>query len=274
MPISDQLDDLIKGSKATHVGLAAHHLATGEELLIQPDLAFHAASTMKICVMMEVYRRRRMGEFSLDDPMLIYNEFPGLLDGTPYSLFAADDSETDLYNCIGQRLPVRELVRRMIVRSSNLASNVLIERVTPRRVTQFMQQLGGESLIVLRGLEDKQAYQAGVNNEATARGFMHILVKLARREVVSAEDSDEMITILSQQEFNEMIPAQLPPGVRVAHKTGWTGDYYHDVGIVYPPDREPFVLAILTKGYAESEPEKAHAFVASLAQEVYEHWVK
>ncbi len=127
-------------------------------------------------------------------------------------------------------------------------------------------------LILRRGMEDKKAYQLGLNNSGTARGFMQILLKLARREVISPADSDEMMQILSQQQFNEMIPAKLPADVRLAHKTGSTSDYFHDVGIIYPPSGKPIVLSILTKGYAEAEEQAAHTFIASLAKAVYEYW--
>ncbi len=113
---------------------------------------------------------------------------------------------------VGASFPVRELVLRMITLSSNLATNLLVARVSARRTTDFMRALGATDLHVLRGVEDKSAYRLGLNNSATARGFMQILTKLAKREVVSPEDSDEMIAILARQQLNEMIPAQLPSG--------------------------------------------------------------
>jgi beta-lactamase class A len=160
----------------------------------------------------------------------------------------------------------------MITVSSNLATNILMEYIQPAAATDFMRQLGAGDLVLRRGVEDNKAYQLGLNNSGTARGFMQILLKLAKREVVSPEDSEEMIRILSQQQFNEMIPAQLPADALVAHKTGWTADYFHDVGIIYPPNGEPIVLAILTKGYAETDDQAAHAFIASLARGIYEAW--
>ena len=111
------------------VGLAAHNLATGEEILIQPDQSFHPASTIKVCVMMEAFRQARQGLFSLDDPMLVKNEFASIADGSKYSLSVEDDSETDLYQRIGESFSIRELIFRMITVSSNLATNLLIERV-------------------------------------------------------------------------------------------------------------------------------------------------
>jgi beta-lactamase class A len=267
-----QLQRLIKSSRFTDVGLAARRLSNGEELRIRADQPFHPASTVKVSIMMEAFRQARLGEISLDDPIPIRNKFRSLADGSPYWLDVRDDSESDLYAHIGQQLPRRELIHRMITVSSNLASNLLLEALRPEHVTSFMQQLGTSDLQVLRGFEDKLAYRRGLNNSATAGAFLHVLAKLARREVVSRQDSGEMIEILLQQQFNEMIPANLPAGARVAHKTGWTADYHHDVGIVSPPRGEPFILCILTKGYEEKDEAEAHGLIAALARVVYDAW--
>ncbi len=270
VPITDELRQIIAQSRASSVGLAARHLSSGEEVLLDPDERFHPASTTKVCIMMEAYRQAKAGQISLDETITIRNEFRSIVDGSIYSLQVEDDSETELYERIGQPFSRRELIRRMITVSSNLASNLLLEDLGPRRVTAFMHELGASDLTVLRGFEDKLAYRQGMNSIATARGFMQILTKLARKEVVSPGDSDEMIETLCQQQFNEMIPARLPAGVNVAHKTGWTADFHHDVGIIYPPTGQPIVLCILTKGYEENEEAEAHSFVASRAKAVYE----
>jgi beta-lactamase class A len=268
----DELRQLIQDSRVVEVGLAARRLADGEEILIAPDSSFHPASTIKICVMMEVFRQARQGVFSLDDQMAVKNEFSSAADGSNYSLNVDDDAEKDLYGKIGQTLPIRNITQRMITMSSNLGTNLLIERVTPEGINRFMQELGTDGLLVRRGIDDTKAFRLGLNNAASARGLMQILVKLAGREVVSTGHSDEMIEILCQQHFNEMIPAQLPGSVRVAHKTGWDDDFHHDAGIVYPPQGSPFVLAILTKGLEKDEV--AHPFVASLAKAVYDGFMK
>src|SRR5262249_29248235 len=62
---------------------------------------------------------------------------------------------------------------------------------------------------------------------------------------------DEMIQVMLGQEFNEGIPAGLPPEVKVAHKTGWNDRLYHDAGIVFPPDRKPYLLVVMTRGIEE-----------------------
>jgi len=263
------ISELIQQSGA-EVGLAARQVATGKEILIRPDQSFHPASIIKVGVMMETFRQARQGLFLLDDQLLIKNKFVSIADGSLYALSVEDDSEKNLYEHIGEAFPIRELIFRMITISSNLATNLLVERVTPQRTTQFMRELGTNDVIVRRGVEDNKAFRLGLNNAATARGLMRILLKLAKREVVSLQDSDEMIKILLQQKFNEMIPAQLPANVRVAHKTGWNDDLYHDAGIIFPPSQKPFVLVILTRGCkSETDP---HALVASLARVIYNYW--
>ncbi len=274
MPTSlkGKLEQQISASAGAQVAIAAHRFEDGADILVNPDLPFYAASTIKICVMMETFHQARQGVLSLDEPIQVVNVFPSLADGSLYALDPADDSEKALYDAVGTCVPVRELVVRMITVSSNLATNLLVARVSARRTTAFMRELGAPDLRLLRGVEDKSAYRLGLNNSATARGFIQILNKLVQREVVSPEDSDEMIAILARQQLNEMIPAQLPVGIRIAHKTGWMADHYHDVGIIFPERGSPFSLAILTRGYAESEAGQAHAFIASLARTLYDAW--
>ncbi len=264
--LQNELKRLLAATSA-EVGLAFYDLATGREILIRSDLAFHPASTIKVCIMMEAFHQAANGEFSLDDTLVVRNKFHSIADGSLFSLSLEDDGETDLYRHIRRRLPMRDLLVRMIAWSSNLATHLVIEKVGGRRVTQFMYELGVPDLLVLRGPEDNRAFAMGLNNSATARGLMRILVQLATGRVVNRSASEEMTTILKQQRFNEGIPAKLPLGVDVAHKTGWSEKLYHDAAIVYPPARDPYVLVIMTKGLPEFD--EAPALVAELSSAVY-----
>jgi beta-lactamase class A len=263
----NDLKSLLDSARHAQISLAICDLFTGYQILVKPDLPFHPASTIKLAVLMEVYHQASQGEFSLDDLLPIKNSFLSLADQSEYSLLPEDDSETDLYLQIGKNQSIGELARRMIIFSSNLATNLLIEKVGAERVTQFMQDLGAQDLVLLRCLEDKKAYQIGLNNSATARSFMQVLLCLAKRNVVSPAASDEMIAILRQQHFNEGIPAQLPAGVSVAHKTGWIEKVYHDAAIVYPPQHAPYIVVILTSGL--SEKDAAPALVSTLSAAIY-----
>lgn len=262
-----ELEHMLASAPAAEVGLAFHDLYNRREIFIHPDVPFHPASTVKVCVMMEAFRQAANGECSMDDFVTVKNKFHSIADGSLFSLDPADDGETDLYNHLRRRLPLRDLITRMITRSSNLATNLVIEKVGGRRVTQFMFELGVPDLLVLRGPEDNRAFAMGMNNSATARGLMRILVELAAGQVVSPSASEEMVAILKQQRFNEGIPAKLPLGVDVAHKTGWNEKMYHDAAIIYPPGRDPYVLVILTRGLREGD--EAPALVAELSAHIY-----
>ncbi len=263
----NELKRLLESGKDARISLALCDLASGYQLLVHPDVPFHPASTFKVGVMMEVFHQAAQGELSLDELLPVKNSFASLADLSAFSLSPQDDSETDLYRHIGGQLPLRELNRRMIIYSSNLATSLLIEKVGAARVTRFMQELGTNDLVIRRGPEDNRAYALGLNNSATARSLMQVLLRLAKRSVVSPTASDEMIAILLQQHFNEGIPAKLPDGVGVAHKTGWNDRLYHDAAIVYPPQHDPYVLVVMTSGLPEKK--EAPALVAALSEAIY-----
>ena len=263
------VERLIRDAGAEAVAVAYRDLATGEEVLVRPDEAFHAASTMKVAVMAEVYRRAEAGTLSLDEAIPIKNEFASLADGSKYTLDPADDSELALYKRVGRRETVAELTRLMITESSNLATNLLIERVGAAKADGFMRALGAPGVRVLRGVEDAPAYRRGMNNTTTARGLMRVLSLIADRAAVSPGASDAMLAILLDQKFREGIPAGLPPGTPVAHKTGSFRGVYHDAAIVRPDGRRPYVLVVLTRGLLDEA--KAHRLVAEIARIAHAH---
>jgi beta-lactamase class A len=220
--------------------------------------------------MMEVFRQANEGLLSLEERLTVMNSFTSIADGSRYSLDVSDDSEKSLYQRLGESESIHELTRLMIVRSSNLATNILIEKVGARMVNEFVQALGIEGVTIRRGVEDNAAFRLGLNNSATTRGLTQTMDLIARRKVVSESASQQMIDILLGQEFNQSIPALLPNFVKVAHKTGWTGDVCHDTGIVYPPHREPYVLSIMTRGFTEAQENEAHDCMAKLSRRIYE----
>ena len=266
-----KVEEVIGASGAETVGVAFYDLETKRELLINPDASFHAASTMKVPVMMEVFRQAHTGRLSLDASLAVRNEFKSIADGSPFSVSPEDDSEQTLYQKTGQAVPVRELVELMINASSNLATNVLIQRVTPARIMFFMRKSGARNIQVLRGVEDTKAYERHLNNTTTARDLSILLRRIAEGRAVSKDASREMVEIMSRQQFNEGIPAGLPAGARVAHKTGSITKINHDAAIVYPPgatERKPYVLVVLTRGLADEK--RAHKLIADISRVVYE----
>jgi beta-lactamase class A len=265
--LQKRIEQLINASGAEAVAVGYHDVATGREILINPDLPFHAASTMKVPVMMELFRQAEGGKLSLDERITVKNEFKSIVDGSAYSLTPDEDSDKTLYKRLGQTASVRELLHLMITVSSNLATNILIERVGADRVTKLMREYGANDIVVLRGVEDGKAYERGLNNKTTARDLMMILTRIAEGRAVSAAASEEMIKVLLDQKLNEGIPSRLPAGVRVAHKTGSITALYHDAGVVYPTAAKPFVLVVLTRGLKDET--RAHALVGEIASTVF-----
>src|SRR6266513_2381815 len=263
------LDARIARAPARAVGLYYRSLERADSLLIGANLRFHAASTMKLPVMIQIFRDADAGLLRLDDSLPVHVSFPSLVDGSPFAVDKADDSDSTLYGRVGRPASVRELLELMITRSSNLATNILIERVGAARAQASARALGAWSIRVLRGVEDGKAYRAGLNNTTTARDLGGLLAAIAQDRAASPASCREMLRILGAQEFNEGIPVGLPPGTRVAHKTGWIGEVvYHDAAIVYPAARSPYVLVVLTGGIKEDSV--AHNLVADLSRLVYE----
>lgn len=257
----------IAASAGTVAGVVYVDLETGDRLSMAEDTVFHAASTMKIPVMIEVLRRSQQGAFGLDQGILMINQFRSLADGSPFSLEAADDGDSTLYERVGQRVPVRELLRLMIVRSSNFATNQLIELVGAANVTAAARALGATRTQVLRGVEDQKAFDAGMINTTTAADLATLLAAIENGRVLSPASSSLMRDLLLAQEFNSKIPAGLPQGTRVAHKTGEITAVSHDAAIVYPAGRKPYVLVVLTRGIRDAKA--SSALIADISRLVY-----
>ena len=249
------------------VGVAYIDLGSGDTLYINADSIMHAASTMKVPVMLRLYREADARSLSLDRKLLLVNRFTSIVDGSRYSLDSAVDSDTSMYHAVGDSVTVRELIRHMITRSSNLATNTLIALANPDSVNAMMRSLGATRMRVLRGVEDEKAFEAGQNNTATARDLATLLRALETGRTASPAATAEMRDVLMAQKFNEKIPAGLPPGVRVAHKTGDITAIAHDAAIVYPNGRAPYILVVLTRGI-QAEP-VADSLIADISRDIY-----
>jgi beta-lactamase class A len=254
-------------ASGAEVSLFFRTLDGRDSLFLNPDLRFHATSTMKVPVMIQVFRDADSGRVRLDDWIDVRRTFRSIVDGSAYDLDPADDSDSSLYARVGGRATLRELVELMITRSSNLAANLLIELVSAARVNRTAHQLGADSIAVLRGVEDISAFNAGLNNTTTARDLGVLLWAIAQDQAASPEACREMIAVLERQRFNDGIPALLPRGTRVAHKTGDITGINHDAGIVYPRRGRPYVLVVLTRGITDSK--KSSRLIADLSPMVY-----
>jgi beta-lactamase class A len=245
------------------VAVAFQTLDGRDRLLIKPDESFHAASTMKVPVMIELFRRAHDGELALGDSVPVVNEFHSIVDGSPFTLTASADADPDLYT--RPTATYRELCEAMITVSSNLATNILVERLTPKRIQATVEGLGASGMHVLRGVEDNKAFDQGLNSTTTARALLTLLARLASSDGIDKAASAEMIQMLERQQLNDAIPAGLPAGTVVAHKTGEITRINHDAAIVYGP--RPFVLVVLVGGLDDQAA--SARVIADIARLVY-----
>ena len=251
------------------MAVAFHDLTTGDQILINEREMFHAASTMKTPVMIELFRQADKGTIRMDDSLIVKNSFKSIVDGSTYSMDLNDDSDDSMYGMIGARMTIRDLVYQMITVSSNLATNILIEVADAKKVTAMMRALGADSIQVLRGVEDLKAYEAGLNNQTNAYDLMLAFKALAEGVAASPRACDTMIDILHYQKFRDLIPSQLPPEVRVAHKTGSITGVEHDSGIIFLPNGGRYVLVVLSKDLKDRNQGKKA--VGDISKMLYEH---
>jgi beta-lactamase class A len=258
----ERIHALIEGRD---VGLVLLPLDGRAAVMVEPDKTFHAASTMKVPVMIELFRQAEAGQLHLEDPLPIVNEFHSIVDGSVYHLNVGDDSDAEVYKAVGKTMTLRELCEAMITVSSNLAANLLIERLGVENIRTTVARLGATGMDVRRGVEDQKAFDQGLNNTTTARGLAVLLQKLARGQAVSARADAEMVAILKRQKFNDAIPAGVPEGTPIAHKTGTITKIHHDAAIVYGP--RPYVLVLLVRGIQEQK--ESAALMAAISREVW-----
>ena len=251
-----RLDALERTSGARSLAVAVYDTETHAGFRRHADRWFHAASTIKVAILLGVYASIHHGWLLPHSRLHIRNRFMSAVDGHPFRVAADRDANSDVHASVGKMMRVSELALHMIATSSNLATNLLLDLVGLDTVQRALDELGIDGIDIRRGVEDERAFERGINNRVTADGLVQLLRLIAEERAYSPELSREMMTILHAQEFKNGIPARLPPAVRVAHKTGEISTIAHDAGIVYAPNRKPYVIAVLTEWAPEATGRK------------------
>jgi beta-lactamase class A len=246
-------------------GLAFKNLDNSDTIFINAHEYFHAASTMKTPVMLEIFNQEKKDKFKISDSIVVQNEFESIVDKSRYSLSINDDSDDILYRKIGQKMTIYDLTYEMMTKSSNLATNILIDKVGAENVMNLLKSLDIKENIVLRGVEDQKAFDAGLNNKTTPFGLMQIFEHIALTQL----SNSLMMKILFEQKFNEIIPAHLPKTVKVAHKTGSITGVQHDSGIVFLPDGRKYVLILLSKNLKNAD--EGVKTLAAISKLIYDY---
>ena len=264
-----RIEKIEKESGAKAIAVALHDSETGFELHYHADRWFHAASTIKVPILLGVFAAIDRGELLPHSRVHVRNRFLSVVENIPFRVESGRDSNSAVHNAIGKMMRVDELAYHMITTSSNLATNLLLGVIGPESVTQTLKELHvNDGIELKRGVEDELAFEKGISNMVTADGLLNILVMLSAGKAFSPALSRRMMDILHGQEFNQGIPARLPKGARVAHKTGEISTVAHDAGVIYLPKRKPYSLVILT----EWDPNTAgrSRTIASISHAIYE----
>ena len=263
--LEQQLEDRIADYPDATVAVAVRDAETRTSVDLLSDRPFHAASTMKVPVMIEAWRRVRADSLSMDDSIRVKNEFRSIVDSSLFSI--EDDSDDAIYERLGESMTISELIYQMITVSSNLATNLLIDHLDAAAIQRTVDALGARGMHVLRGVEDLKAFDLGLSNATNARALARLMEAIQTGTAVDSIADRAMVDVLLDQQFNEMIPAGLPAGVHAAHKTGQITRIHHDAAIVYAPDAEPYVLVILIEGLDDHE--QSAALGAEIARTVH-----
>jgi beta-lactamase class A len=237
---------IMNESKAVAFAVALLDYEGGFRFSINADRRFHAASTIKVAILLAVARAIDEGGLRPDDTLHVRNHFLSAVDQTPFRIDPESDGYPQLHRLIGRTAKILDLTEWMIVSSSNLATNLLLDYITVEKALNVLRDANVGGVDLRRGVDDVKAHENDLNNETTAQGLLDLFAAL-RGDFLSKAGRDLAINILLQQRFNSMIPAPLPPHASVAHKTGEISTACHDAGIIYLPEREPYILVVLTE---------------------------
>lgn len=254
------------------LGVSAFDYLSGLSWSFNGERWFHAASVIKVALLVAVFDAVEQGRFNLASRLHVRNRFLSLADGRPYRIDASRDADADVHAAVGRTMTVRQLARRMIVTSSNLATNLLMNLVGLDAARASLARLEIEGVDMCRGVEDDRAFEMGVSNRMTPNGAIALLRTIVAAKGISPESADEMTEALIEQQFGGTIAPGIPESVRgaakVAHKTGEISTVTHDTGAVFMPGRPPYLIAIFVESTGEPKERQDAAVAASTA--VYE----
>jgi beta-lactamase class A len=260
-------ESIMSESKAVAYAVALHDYETGFRFAINADRQFHAASTIKVAILLAVCKAIDESQIRPDDTLHVRNRFLSAVDESPFRIDSESDGYPQLHRLIGRTAKISDLTEWMIVASSNLATNLLLDHLTVDYALKVMREAGVSGIELRRGVDDTKAHEKNLNNETTAQGLLDLFAVL-RGDFLSKASRDLAINILLQQRFNSMIPAPLPAHASVAHKTGEISTACHDAGIIYLPEREPYILVVLTEVAPESNGRREA--IAKISAAVFE----
>ena len=270
--LESRIEEIARELGGDGLAVSFYDYETGLQWSQRGDRWFHSASTIKVAVLLALFGAIDAGRFTLDSRLHVRNRFFSLVDRTPFRVSPGRDADKEVHAAIGKTMRIGDLARHMIVTSSNLATNLLVDLIKVDQAQQMLARHGIRGIELARGVEDDKAFEANFNNRVTANGLVALFRVIHERSGVLQESAREMLDILFQQEFRSGIPAGIPADVRssarIANKTGEISVAAHDAGIVFLPDRQPYVLAVLTE--PDPSTDRRMERIARVSSVIYE----
>lgn len=258
MNLENKIKEIIRNNTG-NVGVAVENLKTGEVIMINEDMVFPSASTIKLVVMSEILKEVKEGKHSLDEIIKVTNGMKTGGDGILKELNA------------GHGFTLKEIITLMIIISDNTAANILIDMAGTDNVNAMAQKLGMQNTKLQRKMMDSAAVRAGRENLTCAKDMHHILKLIYEGKDIDAQYSNIMLDIMKRQQVVGRLNLYLPDDVVIAHKTGDLDRLEHDVGIVYLPCCE-YIICVLTN---KTETNKdGREIIGKISKAVYDNYVK
>ncbi len=235
------------------IALDVLDLNTGYNAGFNAAKSMPAASTIKVPVMVEVFTQLEAGRFDLQHRVML------LASDKDFGSGELADAP------VGTTYAVSDLVEKMIDISDNTATNMLIRLVGRRAINRRMAELG---LMRTRLAGDVRTDGWSIRQtlRTSPADLVRLLTLMARRELVDAWSSNEMIDILEADRYNTLLPEPLPGGVPIAHKTGSLYDTLNDAGIVFA-GTAPYVIAVMTTALPSQD--LGRTFIHSVSRLAY-----
>jgi beta-lactamase class A len=264
--MSDLLDPVLRTAPSeAAVSVWMGDLTGTAWLARDAEMSHPAASTMKLPLLVALHREAAAGRLDLDAEVPVLATTPSVVPGAAVTVTQDYDNDDAPWDALGEPATLRWLGERAVLRSSNLATNLLLQHVGLGAVAAVLADAGARHTYVRRGIQDFAAFRANSDgNVVTAVDLARVWQALAGGRLLDASTSRELEGLLRRVEHDDAIPAGLPAGTCCAHKPGWIEGACHDAALVRPDGEPPFILVVLTQAELDEEP--AHRFVADIAR--------
>jgi beta-lactamase class A len=239
-------------------GILIKDLQPNWEISFNKDKLFPSASIVKIPIMVSCFYAMRDGTLKYDSAIRLK------------SADKASGSGILKNMSTGKEISIADLLRLMITKSDNTAANMLIERLGFEYLNKSFKYYGVKNTNLSRKMVDFKARKQGIENYTTAEDIALILEKIYRGKIINQDISKQCIDLLKQQKINDRIPKHLPEDAVIAHKTGLERFVCHDAGIVYTPNGD-FIICALIK-HSQTTSKSAKEFIADIAETVYQYF--